>query len=152
MAQSQKTAASRRTIQLDLKESKEVRLETEGRYDTQLLPHEDNVHISETSSSDAEDAYIDIPVGQIIRQANDLEAEEDAKTGGAVLVHSLTNGKPDLDHLMDKLQEAMEKCQDPIFMQQISERFVESRRSKKITSPTNVLAGSFNSIRGSVAQ
>ena len=86
-----------------------------------------------------------------MHEARDWEAEQDAKTGGAILVHSLTNGRPDLDAFMERLEEAMEKCRDPVFMQQISARYVDSRRSKKYTLPPAMLAASFDSVRGSIA-
>ena len=86
-----------------------------------------------------------------MHEARDWEAEQDAKTGGAILVHSLTNGRPDLDAFMERLEEAMEKSRDPVFMQQISARYVDSRRSKKYSLPPAMLAASFDSVRGSIA-
>ena len=82
----------------------------------------------------------------------DQQEEEDAKNG-AILVHSLENGKPDLDHFMEQLEYAMDKVEDPVFMEKISKCYIDKRKSKQYQRPSFTLRqpqGSIPSIRGSI--
>ena len=64
----------------------------------------------------------------------DSEEEQDLNNG-AILVHSLVNGKPNLDKFMEQLEEAMARSEDPLFMKQISKRYRASRKSKIYSKP-----------------
>lgn len=46
-------------------------------------------------------------------------------------MHSLEEGKPNLDKFMENLHEAMTKSEDPVFMKQVSERYKEKRIKKQ---------------------
>lgn len=82
----------------------------------------------------------------------DLQEEEDANNG-AILVHNLDNGMPDLGHFMEQLEDAMEKVEDPAFMRLVAERFKNKRKSKQYQRPSFHVRqpqGSIPSIKGSI--
>ena len=140
---STETSQSSQTIELDLKVTNTQKWSAEE----QLLGIKLNPQTiftikeeskSSSSSDESYEAVHDLMLKSQIENDKRMDAEEedDAKNGGAILVHSLTNGKPNLEKFMDKLELAMDKCQDPEFMKQISEKFVDARRSKHYSRPT----------------
>jgi len=69
------------------------------------------------------------------------------------LVHSLEEGKPNLDRFMENLHEAMTKSEDPEFMRQVSARYKDKRMQKQYARPP-IMAQNDNSsipsLRGSI--
>ena len=57
--------------------------------------------------------------GSIHSQAM-TEEEKDDLNNGALLVHSVAKGRPNLEKFMNKLQEAMDQVEDPVVMSAIS--------------------------------
>ena len=72
-----------------------------------------------TGSSDEEGSFIQVMPVKRKRETvtNDVDRDqEDDDNNGAILVHSIANGKPNLAKFMEQLEEAMERCEDPVYM------------------------------------
>ena len=75
------------------------------------------------------------PKSGSISQQTMTDEEKDDLNNGALLVHSVAKGRPNLEKFMNRLQEAMDQAEDPVVMSAISKRYHEARKSKVYSKP-----------------